>query len=90
MNFIPTGDNVLVERAEIETKTAGGLIIPDTQDKKAATQGKIIAVGKETAQNELFKVGNVAMFTQSYEVTIKDKEYAVVNSGDILGIFKKQ
>jgi len=88
MNFSPTGDRVLIERAEVENKTAGGLIIPDTQNKEKPTQGKIVALGNGTTKDDLFTVGNVAMFTKSYEVTINDEEFAVVNSEDILGIFK--
>ena len=90
MNFNPTGDRVLIEKDEIETKTAGGLIIPDTTGKKAPTQGKIIALGNLSIENDLFAIGNVAMFTKSYEVSIEDKDYAVVNVEDILGIFKEQ
>jgi len=90
MNFSPTGDRVLIERAEVETKTAGGLIIPDNQSKKAPTQGKIVALGGGTTEDDLFKVGNVAMFIQSYEVVIEEKDYVVVNKDDILGIFKEQ
>jgi len=90
MNFSPTGDRVLIERAEVESKTAGGLIIPDTQDKEKPTQGRIISVGDLSVKDELFKVGNVALFTKCYEVTIEDKDFAVVNSEDILGIFKEQ
>jgi len=87
MNFNPTGDRVLIERAETETRTAGGLIIPDTSEKKVATKGKIVALGDGVEQSELVKLGNVAMFTQSYELQLDDKEYAVVNREDILGIF---
>ena len=90
MNFSPTGDRVLIERAEIETKTTGGLIIPDTENKTAPTKGKIVALGSDTTKDELFQVGNVAMFIQSYEIKIDNKDYVVVNCEDILGIFKEQ
>jgi len=90
MNFNPTGDRVLIERAELESKTTGGLIIPDTASKDAPTQGKIIALGDGTSESELLKIGNVAMFTKSYEVTLDDSKFAVVNSEDILGIFNEQ
>ena len=88
MNFSPTGDRVLIEREEVESKTAGGVIIPGTQSKDAPTQGKIIALGNDTTKDGLYQVGNTAMFTQSYEITIEDKEYVIVNCKDILGIFK--
>lgn len=44
MKFRPLHDRVLVERVEQETKTAGGIIIPDTAKEKPM-QGKIKAVG---------------------------------------------
>jgi chaperonin GroES len=89
MNFSPTGDRVLIKKAEVETKTAGGLIIPDTNGKANPTQGEIIALGKVVVEDDLFQVGNTAMFTKCYEVKINNEDYAVVNSEDILGIFKK-
>lgn len=90
MNFSPTGDRVLIEREEVETKTAGGLIIPGTENKTAPTQGKIVALGNGATEGGLFQVGNIAMFIQSYEIKIENKDYVVVNSEDILGIFKEQ
>ena len=45
MQVRPLQDRVLVERLEEETKTAGGIIIPDNNKEKPA-QGKIISVGK--------------------------------------------
>jgi len=90
MNFSPTGDRVLIERAEVENKTAGGIIIPDTEAKEKPTQGLIVSVGNAVTKDELFQPGNTAMFTKCYEITIEDKEYAVVNCEDILGIFKAQ
>ena len=44
MQVRPLQDRVLVERLDEETKTAGGIIIPDTHTEKPA-QGKIVSVG---------------------------------------------
>ena len=90
MNFNPTGDRVLIEKPAAETKTEGGLYIPETSSKTAPTKGSIVALGDGVEANDLIKLGNVAMFTQSYELQLNDKEYAVVNREDILGIFKEQ
>ena len=90
MNFSPTGDRVLIEKPVAETTTAGGLIIPDTSGKKTPTQGAIVALGDGVEENPLIQIGKVAMFTQSYELEMDNKEYAVVNREDILGIFKEQ
>ena len=50
MNFRPLHDRVVVKRVDSETKSAGGIIIPDTAAEKPM-QGKIIAVGPG-ARNE--------------------------------------
>ena len=44
MKFRPLHDRVVVRRVEEETKTAGGIIIPDTA-KERPSQGEVIAVG---------------------------------------------
>ena len=45
MEIIPLHNGVLVERVEAESKTAGGIIIPDTAKEKPA-EGKVVAVGE--------------------------------------------
>jgi len=44
MAFRPLGDRVLIKRVEEETKTKGGIIIPDTAKEKPQ-EGEVIAVG---------------------------------------------
>ena len=44
VNIKPLADRVLVEPAQAETKTASGIIIPDTAKEKPA-EGKVVAVG---------------------------------------------
>ena len=41
----PLSDRVVVEPRELETKTAGGIVIPDTADKDKPIQGTVIAIG---------------------------------------------
>ncbi|MDQ7813627.1 co-chaperone GroES, partial [Brevundimonas sp.] len=45
MAFRPLGDRVLVKRVEEESKTKGGIIIPDSAKEKPL-EGKVIAAGK--------------------------------------------
>lgn len=45
MKVRPLHDRVLVERIEAESKTAGGIIIPDTAKEKPA-EGKVVSVGE--------------------------------------------
>ncbi|OYW89587.1 MAG: co-chaperone GroES, partial [Brevundimonas sp. 32-68-21] len=44
MAFRPLGDRVLVKRVEEESKTKGGIIIPDTAKEKPQ-EGEVVSVG---------------------------------------------
>ena len=46
MKLRPLQDRIIVEHAEVETTTAGGIIIPDTVSKEKPQEGKVIAAGK--------------------------------------------
>ena len=60
MNIKPLADRVLIEPAPAETKTIGGIIIPDTAKEKPL-QGTIVAVGNGTKDEEMvLKVGGKA------------------------------
>ena len=52
MNIKPLADRVLIEPAAAETKTIGGIIIPDTAKEKPL-QGTIMAVGNGTKDEEM-------------------------------------
>lgn len=93
--FKPLFDKVLVERIEAESKTAGGLIIPDTAKEKPM-QGKVIAVG-DGARSECGQVipmtvkpGDTVLFGKwaGNEVKINEKDYLVIKESDIIGIFE--
>ena len=55
MKLRPLQDRILVQRVEEETKTKGGIIIPDTAKEKPA-EGKVVAVGnwKSRSRTEFF------------------------------------
>ena len=63
VNFVPQGDRVLVEVAEAEEKTAGGIIIPDTAKEKPQ-KGIIVAVGPGKKKDEpmTVKVGDKVLY----------------------------
>ena len=44
INIRPIGDKVIVQRVEAESKTAGGIVLPDSAKEKPK-RGKILAVG---------------------------------------------
>lgn len=96
MNIKPLGDRLVVERLEEDTKTAGGIIIPDTAKEKPK-KGKVLAVGAG-AKDENGKripvdvqVGEVVLFTQwaGSEIKIEGKEYLVLKESDVIGIIEE-
>ena len=62
MTIKPLADRVLVEPAAAEEKTVGGIIIPDTAKEKPL-QGKVLAVGNGTKDEEMFvKEGDTVLY----------------------------
>lgn len=95
MNIKPLGDRIVVERLEEETKSAGGIIIPDNAKEKPK-EGKVLAVGPG-AKDENGKrapmdvsVGDTILFTQwaGNEIKIDGKEYLVMKESDVIGIIE--
>lgn len=93
MDFRPLHDRVLVERIEAETKTAGGIIIPETAQEKPM-QGKVIAVGSGVRDESGklvpldVKAGDTILFGKwsGTEVKMDGKELLIMKESDILGI----
>jgi len=96
MKIRPLADKVLVQRLEAETKTAGGIVLPDSAKEKPQ-KGKIVSVGKGkmlddgTVKKMQVKKGDMVLFT-SYagtEVKIDGKEYLIMNESDIIAAIEK-
>lgn len=91
VNFVPQGDRVLVEVAEAEEKTAGGIIIPDSAKEKPQ-KGIIVAVGPGKKKDEpmTVKVGDKVLYGKysGTEITIDGKEYQIMRQDDLLGYFE--
>jgi chaperonin GroES len=95
MKFRPLHDRVVVRRIEEDTKTAGGIIIPDTAKEKPM-QGEVVAVGPG-ARDESGKLvpldvkkGDRVLFGKwsGTEVKIDGEELAVMKESDILGVIE--
>ena len=93
MKFRPLHDRVVVRRVEEDTKTAGGIIIPDTVKEKPQ-QGEVIAVGPG-ARDEQGKVvpldvkaGDRVLFGKwsGTEVKIDGQELLIMKESDIMGV----
>ena len=96
MKFRPLHDRVVVKRADAETKSAGGIIIPETAGEKPQ-QGLVTAVGPG-ARDENGKVqpldvkkGDKILFGKwsGTEVKIDGVELLIMKESDIMGILDK-
>jgi chaperonin GroES len=95
MDIRPLHDRIIVERLEEETKTAGGIIIPDTAKEKPQ-QGKVIAVGKgkKTEEGKILpldvKVGDKILFGKysGTEIKLDGKEFLMMREDDVLGVIE--
>ncbi len=93
MKFRPLHDRILVKRVEEETRTKGGIIIPDTAKEKPI-EGKVVAVGKGRVGDDGktipldVKKGDRVLFGKygGTEVKMDGEEYLIMREDDILGI----
>ena len=88
LNIKPLADRVLVEPLEAETKTASGIIIPDTAKEKPQ-KGSIVAVGPGTKENPVtVKVGDSVLYGKysGTELKLDGKDYLIIRESDILAI----
>jgi chaperonin GroES len=93
MKIRPLHDRVVVKRLEEETRTAGGIIIPDTATEKPQ-RGEVIAVGNGARgdDNELIpldvKPGDRVLFGKwsGTEVKIDGDELLIMKESDIMGV----
>lgn len=95
MKFRPLHDRVVVRRVEEDTKTAGGIIIPDTAKEKPI-QGEVVAVGPG-ARDDSGKVipldvkpGDRVLFGKwsGTEVKIDGEDLVIMKESDIFGVIE--
>jgi chaperonin GroES len=93
MNIRPLADKVIIQRTEAESKTAGGIVLPDSAKEKPK-RGKVIAVGEGKILDNgsrapmSVKKGQEVLFT-SYagaEVKMDGKEYLIMDESEIMAI----
>lgn len=95
----PLGDRVLVKREEAETsKSAAGIIIPDTAQKEKSKKGTVIAVGPGRITDEgtlvatTVKVGATVLFNSGWDNEVEfsgdDAEYFLVRESDVLAVLE--
>lgn len=88
---------MVIEPLSKETKSKGGIILPQTAEKERPEQGRVVAVGPgkfdEDGEKRIpmgIKKGDIVIFTKygPSEVKIGDKEYLIAKEEDILAILE--
>ncbi|MCZ6501135.1 MAG: co-chaperone GroES [Gammaproteobacteria bacterium] len=95
MSIRPLQDRVVVRRTEEETKSAGGIVIPDSAAEKPS-QGEVIAVGpgkkldSGTVQEVDLKAGDKILFGQYAGSTVKldGEELLIMNESEVFGVIE--
>jgi chaperonin GroES len=95
MKFRPLHDRVAVRRVDEQTKSKGGIIIPDTAKEKPM-QGEVVAIGpggRDEAGKLVpidLKVGDIILFGKwsGTEVKIDGTELLIMKESDIMGVIE--
>ncbi len=95
MKFRPLHDRVVVRRLDEDTKTAGGIIIPDTAKEKPM-EGEVLAVGPgaRSDKGEIVpldvKAGDRVLFGKwsGTEIKLDGEEILIMKESDIMGVIK--
>jgi len=96
MKLRPLQDRILVKRVEEETKTAGGLFIPETAKEKPQ-RGEVVAAGngKKTEDGKVLpldvKVGDTVLFGKyaGTEIKVDGEDFLMMREDDILAVVEK-
>jgi chaperonin GroES len=95
MTFRPLHDRILVRRVEVEEKTAGGLIVPDTAKEKPQ-EGEVIAAdaGQRNEAGQLqpldVKVGDRILFGKwsGTEIKLDGEDLPIMKESDVPGVIE--
>ncbi|MBL8782496.1 MAG: co-chaperone GroES [Alphaproteobacteria bacterium] len=95
MKFRPLGDRVVVKRVQEDTKTAGGIIIPDTVQEKPQ-EGEVLSVGPGARDEKgdriapEVKPGDRILFGKwsGTEVKIDGQDLLIMKESDIMGVLE--
>ena len=92
----PLDDRILVEQAEAEEKTAGGIVLPDAAKEKpqrgtvkALGPGKLLDSGERGTMN--VKVGDEVFYGKysGTNVEIEGTKYVILREADVLAVITK-
>lgn len=97
MKIRPLHDRVIIKREEVESKSAGGIVLTGSAAGKS-TRGKVLAVGNgrilENGKNKPLdvKIGDVVIFNDGYSVKtekIDNEEVLIISESDILAVVER-
>lgn len=91
LNIKPLADRVVIRPAEAESKTAGGIIIPDNAQERPL-KGEVVAVGKGTKDEPMtVEVGDTVLYGKFNGIQIEvgdEKDLLMMKESDLLAIIK--
>ena len=95
MKLRPLHDRVIIKRLEAETKSAGGIVIPDTAAEKPI-KGEVVAVGTGKIQEDgkvrpmAVKAGDKVLFGKysGTEVKVDGEDLLVMREEDLMAIIE--
>ena len=95
VNVRPLSDRILVKRVDSESKTKGGIIIPDTAKEKPA-EGLVVAVGPGVVADDgsrrepVLKKGDRVLFSKygGTEVKLDGEEHLILRESDVLAVIE--
>lgn len=93
VKVVPLNDKIVVKRLEAESKTAGGIVLPDNAKEKPR-QGKVLSLGDgkmlDDGKRARFQVkeGDRVLFSSygGQEVNVDGEEYLIMTEEDILAV----
>jgi chaperonin GroES len=90
IKIIPLADRVIIKQAGAETKTASGIIIPDTAQEKPQ-KGTVVSVGRGTKDHSMtVKAGDTILYGKysGNELKHEGEDYFIMKESEILAILK--
>lgn len=88
MKIKPLADRVLILPAAAETKTVGGIIIPDSAKEKPL-RGTVVAVGNGTKDEPMILKENDTVLFGKYagtELELDNEKYLIMRQSDVLAV----
>jgi chaperonin GroES len=86
----PIGERVLIKPVEVEAKTKGGIVLPDTVSKEQPNIGEVVAVGSGEKVAGI-SAGNKVIYAKYAGTEIKKdgEKFIILNADDVLAVVEQ-